>query len=208
MKWSWRMKGLVAAWIVFGIALRFQVSPPWVDTNRSAPNHAAPLDDANIRRLRKIVREVVTSNDFDPTQKLGNADDARRGQLEAWGVRRMIFESYDPQARWVVGVGPDGKPGQANIDDGANGVVDDPGEIGASNSDDTFEILPSEDNDGVLSPTLDPSRYRVLSRGGFVEHRQSDAAAGAKKIPERVTVLGETFEMLIEIKRPLRREPR
>src|SRR5262249_40413437 len=39
-----------------------------------------------------------------------------------------------------MGLGPDGRPGKAGIDDNADGVIDDAGEIGAPGSDDFLPL--------------------------------------------------------------------
>ncbi|MEM9644212.1 MAG: hypothetical protein AAF989_04390 [Planctomycetota bacterium] len=65
----------------------------------------------------------------------------------------LVFVSrleFDPQAAALLWVGPDGMPGQRDLDDNFNGVVDDPTELGAVHSDDRLVTPVDQDYNVAL----------------------------------------------------------
>lgn len=73
-------------------------------------------------------------------------------------------QAFDPEARIGVDAGPDGRPGIAWVDDGANGIVDDVVELGATGSDDRLIVLSGDEF------AADPQRLgSVLQRGAWVD---------------------------------------
>ncbi len=73
-------------------------------------------------------------------------------------------QAFDPDGRVGVDAGADGRPGIAWVDDGANGIVDDPVELGATGSDDRL-IVVSGDEFAAQPETL----RSVLQRGAWVD---------------------------------------
>ena len=74
---------------------------------------------------------------------------------------------FDAQAKIVLGVGPDGQPGKAGVNDNADGQLDDAGELGAVGGDDQC-LGPSDPEYRIVAN--DP-RSIVISNGGFVAGR-------------------------------------
>ena len=77
-------------------------------------------------------------------------------------VMEVQWQRFDPQARVRLLPGPDQFPGGANVDDNANGVVDDAGELGATHSDDVCIVEASNDEPLTIQPSV------VLQRGAFI----------------------------------------
>lgn len=84
-------------------------------------------------------------------------------------TRAVRSFAFAPSAEVVLGVGPDGQPGQANVNDNADSAMDDAGELGAVGSDDVC-LAPSDSGYQVVA---EDDRSIVISRGAFVE--QPDA---------------------------------
>lgn len=97
-------------------------------------------------------REVLSSAESDGQL-------AEKGQLDR---RRVQWQRFDAHARVRLLPGPDGYPGRAKIDDNANGVVDDAGELGATHSDDICVVESSSDPPSEIKPSV------VLQRGAYV----------------------------------------
>ena len=71
---------------------------------------------------------------------------------------------FDAAAEVIIDAGQDGQPGRKNADDNANGVVDDPREIGAVGSDDRC-LAPSDEG---YAEALQDEATVVISRGAMV----------------------------------------
>jgi hypothetical protein len=72
------------------------------------------------------------------------------------------WQRFDPAARVRLLPGADGQPGTIDFDDNANGVIDDPGELGATYSDDQCIIEASESAPSEIKPSV------VLQLGAYV----------------------------------------
>jgi hypothetical protein len=172
--------------IVVGIALAALVR--W--------NYSSPLsrDDSDVssETIRAEVQDFLGCISGAPTSK--EIEDLNLRQRR-WGVERHVFQSYDAEARVVVGVGPDGKPGAAGIDDGNNGIVDDADELGATRSDDLFEVIPGQHWSDVDRPPVE----MILSQGGWIDRTHDDGLqAGGKPMPvDRCIVVGKGFEIMV-----------
>lgn len=99
---------------------------------------------------------------------------------------RLVRQVYFPAATVFVDVGPDQQPGTADVDDGNNGIVDDPDETGANGTDDTFTVALIGESAGEsfaqdrfaqnrFAPEVAksgvaglPSTAKVLARGGWI----------------------------------------
>jgi len=81
------------------------------------------------------------------------------------GRRDVGIGVWDPAASVYVTAGPDGAPGIAGIDDDGDGVVDDPGELGATGSDD-FVVAPGQL--GYEAAKSGQTLSRLISRGAIV----------------------------------------
>ncbi len=81
----------------------------------------------------------------------------------------VATKTFDPDAFVGVAAGEDGLPGIAGVDDGANGVVDDPAELGATGSDDRVLVLTADQYRD--QPALIPL---VLARGGWIVADRAD----------------------------------
>ncbi|QDT06020.1 hypothetical protein K227x_44270 [Rubripirellula lacrimiformis] len=73
-------------------------------------------------------------------------------------------QRFDASAYVGVDAGADGLPGIAEVDDGANGIVDDRVELGATGSDDRLRVITSDQY--LLDPDVLPL---VLQRGAWVD---------------------------------------
>jgi hypothetical protein len=172
--------------IVVGIALAALVR--W--------NYSSPLgrDDSDIssETIRAEVQGFLDSISSPPSSK--EIEDLSLRQRR-WGVDRYVFQSYDTEARVVVGVGPDGKPGAAGVDDGNNGIVDDPDELGATRSDDLFEVIPGQYWSDVDRPLVE----MILSQGGWIDRTHDDGLQSqGKPMPvDRCIVVGKGFEIMV-----------
>jgi len=79
---------------------------------------------------------------------------------------RFQWQRFDPDARVRLLPGADGQPGTIDVDDNANGVIDDPGELGATYSDDQCMVEASESAPSAITPSA------VLQLGAFVPMNQ------------------------------------
>lgn len=77
-------------------------------------------------------------------------------------VTEVEWQRFDPKARVRLLPGKDLAPGGKEIDDNANGVVDDAGELGATHSDDICVVEASSDPASDIKPSV------VLQRGAYV----------------------------------------
>lgn len=91
----------------------------------------------------------------------GRLDSA--GDGDSAGAILIRTQRFDPSAYAGVDAGPDGLPGVAGVDDGFNGLVDDPTELGATGSDDRFVVI--SEAEFLADPDSLPL---VLQRGAFV----------------------------------------
>ncbi|MEM6689647.1 MAG: hypothetical protein AAF664_09485 [Planctomycetota bacterium] len=90
---------------------------------------------------------------------------------------RSALEVFDENAFVVVTAGPDGKPGRADVDDGANGKVDELIELGATGSDDEIVVFGGNAEEAMKALTVP---HRVLSRGAYVPLEDTFVPANAK----------------------------
>jgi hypothetical protein len=79
---------------------------------------------------------------------------------------QFVWQRFDPTARVRLLPGMDGKPGTADFDDNANGVIDDAGELGATFSDDLCIVEASQSEPSKIEPSI------VLQRGAYVSAKQ------------------------------------
>jgi hypothetical protein len=79
-----------------------------------------------------------------------------------FGIKEVEWQRFDPEARVRLLPGPDQLPGRANVDDNANGIVDDTSELGATHSDDVCVIEASVDPPSDVQPSI------VLQRGAYI----------------------------------------
>ncbi len=75
---------------------------------------------------------------------------------------QFIRHQFDPAARVRLLPGLDCQPGTADVDDNANGMIDDPGELGATFSDDQCIVEASRSAPSKIVPSI------VLQRGAYV----------------------------------------
>jgi len=78
----------------------------------------------------------------------------------------LVWQQFDPAARVRLLPGLDKHPGTIDVDDNANGVVDDAGELGATFSDDLCIVEAAESAPSNIKPSL------VLQRGGYINAKQ------------------------------------
>lgn len=130
---------------------------------------------ATLRLVGTLASDVKQPSDLQSVRELViaewnqlSADDiSRRAEisprLAEAGVTEITVERFDTQALVVIRPGHDAKPGTAGVDDNANGIVDEDGELGATGSDDVCVVLPNEQSlQSLTGPTL------ALQRGAFV----------------------------------------
>ena len=88
----------------------------------------------------------------------------RENLLDTLSRENATAFRFDGTAAVIIDAGPDGQPGRKNADDNANGVVDDPREIGAVGSDDRC-LAPSDEG---YAEALQGDATVVISRGAMV----------------------------------------
>lgn len=104
-------------------------------------------------------------------------------QPELLSHTQFIGQQFDPAARVRLLPGLDGQPGAADFDDNANGVIDDPGELGATFSDDLCIVEASHAPANLIEPSI------VLQRGAYVATRKQ--ITKPNRYPDRILVLHE-----------------
>ena len=105
-----------------------------------------------------VVRELCFANDFQLDLILASPAAKEMGLENA---SRLVF---DPAAEVLLAPGGDLRPGQAEVDDDADGVVDNSSELGAMYSDDV--CLTPTDHGYSLARTNEACK--VISRGAYI----------------------------------------
>lgn len=122
-----------------------------------------------------VVRAVSVASvprvDFGPGGR-DRGDVIERIRSAALGDAMVRPFGLNLDANVVLGVGDDGQPGQAGVNDNADASLDDPGELGAVGSDDVC-LAPS---DPGYQAVADAPQSIVISKGAFVE-TNADAAS-------------------------------
>jgi hypothetical protein len=166
-----------------------------------AANSLATLADSDRRVVRQTPAERRSGkNRFD------SIDLQPQGVIAA-NILAFDVQVLDPGAPIFVGVGVDGEPGTAGVDDNGNGIVDhqpdepiekDRGEFGAIGSDDPI-VTPS----GAAFFSLvrrDASASVAISRGVFVDNGYAIGAGGNVRLgfedPDAGNVRQEYFSLL------------
>jgi hypothetical protein len=170
--------------VAIGLAavVRWNLSSP---LNRDRSNVPSEMIRLEVQQFLNDLKGFPTSKELDDLMS----------RHRRWGVECYVFQSYDPQARVVVGVGADGEPGAAGVDDGNNGVVDDRDELGATRSDDLFEVIPSQNWNDRDRPPVE----MVLSEEGWIDRTANDdlQVEGKPMSVDRCIVIGKGFEILV-----------
>ena len=101
---------------------------------------------------------------------LGRIDRPKRSITRAVAMSAIDEPSaerfeFSADAMVILGVGHDGQPGRAGVDDNGNGMLDDPSELGAVGSDDEC-LAPSDEGYDV---TFNQPHSIVISRGAFIQ---------------------------------------
>ncbi|MCO8123650.1 hypothetical protein NHH03_18030 [Stieleria sp. TO1_6] len=143
---------LVALLLVIGAGVRLAT----LTLGRQASSSAAPDRSELLAQLR-----TVQQSQHGPQAVL---DVSSQPWFATQGIRQLQRFVFDPEAAVYLGVGDDGAPGQAGLDDNANGIPDDPSEIGAVGSDDTC-VSPADDHYLAVQQS---SQSVVVSRGAWV----------------------------------------
>lgn len=84
---------------------------------------------------------------------------------------------FDPDALVIIDAGPDQLPGQAGVDDGGNGVVDERSELGATGSDDRCRIVFGDEAVSVKQLGKDSS-VMIVQHGAFRPMLDSESSSG------------------------------
>lgn len=84
---------------------------------------------------------------------------------------------FDPDALVIIDAGADGLPGQAHVDDGGNGVVDERSELGATGSDDQCRIVFGDEAVSVKQLSKD-STVMIVQHGAFRPMLDFDSSSG------------------------------
>ena len=106
----------------------------------------------------EVVRELCLANDFQ-TDLILASPAAKEMGLES--ASRLVF---DPAAEVLLAPGGDLRPGQAEVDDDADGVVDNSSELGAMYSDDLC-LTPTDEGYSLARTNED---YKVISRNAYI----------------------------------------
>ncbi|WP_146453635.1 hypothetical protein [Rubripirellula tenax] len=88
-------------------------------------------------------------------------------------------QHFETDAYVGVDAGADRLPGIANVDDGFDGVVDNPVELGATGSDDRFVVMTADQY--AMAPDLLPL---VLQRGAWIGDDVVDSVV-TSEVPRR-----------------------
>jgi hypothetical protein len=91
---------------------------------------------------------------------------------------------FDPTAAVLLCPGVDARPGIADVDDDADGVVDNASELGAMYSDDVC-LAPSDDG---YEQALQSEPCKVISRGAYVAQEANESL---DERPSRLVLSGE-----------------
>lgn len=135
-----------------------------------------PMPDVNDRAIRAEVTGRIDAEIAQLTRMTP--------RLKSLGVRSIVAQHFDSDASVMIDVGPDGAFGVLGIDDGNNGIIDDPSELGATGSDDTLTLIAGGD------PMESSPTAAVIARGGMVPAVQQMQI-------DQVIVVGIGFEFLI-----------
>ncbi|MEO1527887.1 MAG: hypothetical protein AAFX06_20845 [Planctomycetota bacterium] len=109
--------------------------------------------------------------------------DALLAEIETAEANAVRYE-FLHDAAVILGVGRDGQPGRKRVDDNANGIFDDPNELGAVGSDDEC-LLPTDDG---YETTFQHPLSIVISRGAFVPAKAE--VPGEREIRFRLPSVG------------------
>ncbi len=165
-----RTQSLAVAAVAVAAGLRF-----WsvVDPPVKPPADLVAARDVVLKSLRDDASEFLFEENGD--------------RLIITGIENQIFDS---NALVVMQPGPDRQPGVADVDDNANGVVDDVSEMGATRSDDLCVVRRKSDmNPREGDVDADPREPTlVLQRGAFVPVDSADVLSPGQR--RRAVVMG------------------
>lgn len=120
--------------------------------------------DSQMQEMRRCIQQVKQSESH------LNANTWRQIQAELVQLHpdfssqyELTWQKFDPAARVRLLPGPDQQPGTIDLDDNANGVIDDAGELGATFSDDQCIVEAAGSQPSSPKPSL------VLQRGTYVD---------------------------------------
>ena len=138
----------------------------------------AQLQHPMVGPAPELVRQICLANDFQPDSILASP---MAGEIGLQSAERWVL---DPSATVLLCGGLDARPGKADVDDDADGVVDNASELGAMYSDDVC-LAPT---DHGYTYALQSEACKVISRGAYVAE---NAKKTRKEQPHRIKLIGQ-----------------
>ena len=119
--------------------------------------------ESQMEKLRNQLGDMKQAGeDLDRATWARIQSDLRSLNPELFSHHQLIWQKFDPAARVRLLPGLDQQPGTIDVDDNANGVVDDASELGATFSDDLCVVETSQEPASQIEPSI------VLQRGAYV----------------------------------------